>query len=243
MKKVFYLAFIVVAAHTAEAQVSIGDSLKKHYLSTYEQALKLSDVQLGINSLNNALVEMTGTQSLLYKDTLSILYFSNKAYYSAFLLAEEVSKADPSNTKALARTGECYQAGSDYKNAAEVYEKVAPILKNPYFYYQLAICQYSLKKPDESLVNADKALADTNSNHIGVVFILPDGQEQQVPVSAAAINLKGVVMMDKKDFAKALEYYRAALKIYPNFEGARRNADTCEKKVKGTKPTAKTKGQ
>ena len=242
MKKVFYLAFITIAAHTADAQVSVGDSLKKHYLNTYEQALKLSDVQLGINSLNNALVEMTGTQSLLYKDTLSILYFSNKEYYSSFLLAQDVSKADPSNIKALARTGECYQAASDYKNAADVFEKVAPALKNPYFYYQLAVCQYSLKKADESVVNADKALADTNSNHIGVVFTLPDGQEQQVPVSAAANNLKGVVMMDKKNYEKALEYYKAALKIYPNFEGARRNADTCEKNAKGIKPTTKTKG-
>ena len=241
MKKVLSLALIVLAANTANAQVSVGDSLKKHYLNTYEQALKLSDLELAINSINNVVVELKGTQNLLYKDTLSMLYFSNKGYLQSFVLAQEVYKADPTNIHALARVGDCYQAEADFKNAAAAFETVAPALKSSYYYYQLAVCQYSLKKTDDCKANADKALADTNSNHIPVIFTLPNGSEQQVPVSAAALNLKGVVMMDAKNYDKAKEYMQAALKLYPEFQGAQQNLLACDKNLKGPKPTTKTK--
>ena len=241
MKKLLYVTFILAVVNISTANGQVGDSLKKHYLNTYEQALKLDDLGLAINSLNNALVEMTGAQSMLFKDTLSMLYFSNKAYLQAFLLAQEVYTADPNNIKALARMGDCYQSGADYKNAAAAFEKVAPALKSSFYYYQLGVCQYSLKKPDDAQANADKAIADTNSNHIPAVFTLPTGQEQQVPVSAAAFNLKGVIMMDAKNYSKAREYLQTALKIYPNFQGAKQNVLNCDKNEKGAKPTVKAK--
>ena len=241
MKKIVSVALFGVIAITANSQVSVKESLKQHYMNTYEQALKLNDLELAINSLNNALVEMPAEQSMLYKDTLSMLYFSNKAYLPSFILAQEVYKADPKNISALARTGDCYQAGADYKNAVAAFEIVAPALKSPYYYYQLAVCQYSLKSSLESQVNADKAMADTNSNKIPVIFTLPNGQEQQVPLSAAAYNLKGVIMMDDKNFVKAKEYFQSALKIYPNFQGVQQNMITCEKNSKGIKPAVKPK--
>ena len=243
MKKVLSLALIIVIANAAYSQVSVGDSLKKHYMNTYEQALKYNDLPLAINSLNNAIVEMPATQSLVYKDTLSMLYFSNKAYLQSFVLAQEVYKADPNNINALARMGDCYQAGADYKNAAAAFEKVAPALKSPFYYYQLAVCQYSLKNVTESQANADKALADTNSNKIPVIFTLPNGNEQQVPLSSAALNLKGVIMMEAKNYEKAKEYFQSALKIYPNFLGAQQNLIASDKNAKGIKPTVKTKAK
>lgn len=241
MKKVLVFAVTFMVAHATFSQVSVGDSLKKHYLSSYEQALRFNDIEMVISSLNNALVEMKSPQNLLYKDTLSMFYFSNKAYFPSFFLAQEVYNADSTNFKALARIGECYQAGAEYKKAAFAFENAAPALKNPYYYYQLAVCQYSLKNASAAQASADKALADSNSNHIPVIFTMPNGNEQQVPVSSAALNLKAVVMMDAKNYDKAREYLQAALKIYPTFQGAQQNVLTCDTKSKGTKPVVKTK--
>ena len=84
-------------------------------------------------------------------------------------------------------------------------------------------------------------MADSNSNHIPVIFTMPNGNEQQVPVSSAALNLKAVVMMDEKNYGKAKDYLQAALKIYPSFQGAQQNVLTCDNKTKGTKPVVKTK--
>ena len=241
MKKSLSVAFILTFSTAAFSQVSVKDSLIKHYLATYEQAIKYRDLGLGINSLNNVIAETPGNLKMAYKDTLSMLYFSSKAYLSSLLLAQEVYKADPSNINALARTGDCYQASADYKNAADAFETVAPALKSPFYYYQLAVCQYSLKKLTESQLNADKALADTNSNHIPVIFTMPNGSEQQVPVSAAALNLKAVILMDDKKYEQAKQVLQNVLKIYPGFEGAQQNVLTCNKNSKGTKPTVKTK--
>ena len=166
MKKVLSVAFVLAAAKFSYSQVSVSDSLKKHYFNTYEHALKYNDLGLAITSLNNLIVEMPASQAMAYKDTLSMLYFSRKDYLTCLLLAQEVYKANSSNINALARAGDCFQASGDYKNAATAFETVAPALKDPFYYYQLAVCQYSLKKIPDCQANADKVLADTNSNHI-----------------------------------------------------------------------------
>ena len=241
MKKILSIAFILIVANTSFSQVSVIDSLKKHYFNTFEQALKYKDIGLAINSLNNVIAEMPAKQALVYKDTLSMLYFNRKEYLSSLLMAQEVYKANPSNTNALARIGDCYQASGDYKNAADAFEIAAPALNNPYYYYQLGVCQYSLKKVTECMANADKVLSDTNSNHIPVIFVLNNGSEQQVPVSVAALNMKAVVMMSNKNFTQAKQLLENALKIFPDFQGAKQNMITCDSNIKGIKPTANTK--
>ena len=241
MKKMITMALVLVLAQTAYPQGSFSESLKKHYLAVYENSLNYNDLPLAINALNNALVEMSGPESLLYKDTLSILYFNNKSYLPSYMLAQEVYKANPGNYNALGRIGECYQADADYKNAAASFEKAAPALKSPYYYYQLAVCQYSLKMANDCVASADKALADTNSSKIAAVFTMPNGYAQQVPVSCAALNLKAVVQMDMKNYTKAKELLVLALKIYPDFQGAQQNVAACDNSLKGTKPTGKPK--
>lgn len=241
MKKTVTLALVLVMGQAAFSQASFSESLKKHYLTVYENSLNYSDLPLAIDALNNALVEMSGQESLLYKDTLSILYFNNKSYLPSYMLAQEVTKANPANYNAIGRMGECLQADADYKNAAAAFEKAAPALKSPYYYYQLAVCQYSLKMQNECIVNADKALADTNSNKIAAVFTMPNGYAQQVPVSCAALNLKAVVQMDLKNYTKAKELLQQALKIYPDFQGAQQNVVACDNSLKGNKPTGKVK--
>jgi Flp pilus assembly protein TadD len=69
-----------------------------------------------------------------------------------------------------------------------------------------------------------------------------------VPVDAASANLLGVLKMDAKDFAGAKTDFQQALKLFPDFAGAKGNLDVCDKNLKpGTKPTtkppAKPKGQ
>ena len=242
MKKTIILALVVLITYTAYPQASVSESLKKHYFVLYEQALKYNDLPLAIISLNSVLIEMPeGPESLKYKDTLSILYFNNRMYLASFLLAEEVYKTDPKNYAALGRMGECYQADNDFKSAADAFEKAAPALKSPFYYYQLAICQYNLKKPEDCLTNTDKVVADTNSRNYSVVFNMPNGYNQQVPLKAAALNLKAVLMMDATKYVKAKEYLAEALKIYPDFQGAQQNVVNCDNSLKELKTKGKTK--
>jgi len=245
MRKLLLLIMGVIMINVSLAQSSITDSLRSHYERTYQQALVYNDISVAINSLQNLIAETPASNKIVLKDTLAMLYFASKSYYSALVLSKEVQQADASNINASARAAECYQNLGDIKNAILDYEKVVPILKNPYYYYQLAVCQYNLKRLAECEANINRVLADTSSNKIGVNFILPNGAEQQIPVSAAVLNMAAVIRMDAKNFVEAKKHLENALKIFPDFEGAQQNLNYCNQNLKGTKPKTsptKTKG-
>ena len=209
-------------------------------MKMYNQALAYNDIGAAINSLHGYLA---CENSLIYKDTLSMLYFSAKSYISSLILAEEVYKAVPANVDAMARAAECYDELGDPKTAVSLYEQVVPKTKNPYHIYKLAVGQYQLKRTLECEASARAVLADTNSKKMGVNFTSIDGNVQAVPVNAAAANLLGVMKMDAKNFAAAKIAFQQALALYPQFEGAKQNLATCEKNLKGTaKPAVKPKG-
>ncbi len=235
MKKLIPVLFGVMIVSGAAAQDSAA--LRKHYLKVYHQALTYNDANAAINALHNYIA---ASNSIAYKDTLSILYFNVKSYYSSLLLSEEVYKAVPENVDAMARAAECYDELGDPKTAIGLYEQVVPKTKNPYHFYKLAICQYQLKRTVESEASARAALADTTSKRIGVIFTMADGSQQTVSVDAASANLLGVLKMDAKNFSGAKTDFQQALKLFPDFAGAKGNLDVCEKNLKGgTKTTAK----
>ena len=220
---------------TMVSMVSAQDSaaFRKHYLKMYNQAINYNDIGTAINSLNGFLAI---DNSILYKDTLSMLYFSAKSYVSSLILAEEVYKTVPANVTAMARAAECYDELGDSKTAVSLYEQVVPKTHSPYHLYKMAVGQYQLKRLGESEVSANAVLLDTNSNKIGVNFIGMDGNAQAIPVNAAASNLLGVMKMDAKNFAGAKADFQRALTYFPKFDGAKQNLDVCEKSLKGKAP-------
>lgn len=236
MKKLIPLLFGVMIVSGSAAQDSAA--LRKHYLKVYNQALTYNDANAAINALHNYIA---ASNSIAYKDTLSILYFNVKSYYSSLLLSEEVYKAVPENVDAMARAAECYDELGDPKTATGLYEQVVPKTKNPYHIYKLGVCQYQLKRTAECEASARAALADTTSKRIGVIFTMADGSQQTVSVDAAAANLLGVLKMDAKNFTGAKADFQQALKLFPDFAGAKGNLDVCEKNLKaGTKTPVKT---
>lgn len=228
-------AFLLVGV-AATSQTT--DSLKSHYLKVYKQAARYNDVNAAIYALHGYIAV---ENNLLYKDTLSILYFQTGAYYSSLVLADEVFNAMPSNMYALARTAECYQHLGDTKKAIDAYEKVCPVLKEPYYYYQLASSQYTLKRLGECESNLHRVLADTNSKRTAVNFTLADGRVQPVPAGAAACNFLGIIKMEANDLAGSQKLLQQALVLYPDFVGAKQNLALCESKLKPVKTTPANK--
>lgn len=214
---------------TIVVQAQDASALKNHYLKIYNQAIAYNDVNAAINGLYGYLAI---DNNLNYKDTLSMLYFTTKSYYSSLVLAEEVYKSDAGNTQAMARAAESYDELGDPKTAIALFEQVAPKTKNPYHYYKLATSQYQLKRVAESELSARTVIADTNSKKVGVNFTLGNGQTQAVPVNAAAANLLGVIKMDAKNYPGAKADFQQALTFFPSFAGAKQNLDALEKTLK-----------
>ncbi len=236
MKKLL-LGFSCLAA-VSSAQAQDSSALKKHYLKIYYQAINYSDLNTAINALHGYIAVDNG---MIYKDTLSMLYFNAKSYVSSLLLAEEVYKSTPANVDAMARAAECYDELGDPKTAVGLYEQVVPKTKSPYHIYKMAVGQYQLKRTLEAEASARAVIADTSSKKLGVLFTSVDGSQQAVPLNAAASNLLGVLKMDAKNFAGAKADFQQALTFFPQFAGAKGNLDVCDKNLKtGTKPAAKT---
>ncbi len=236
MKKIFVFALTLSLFSAAPAQDST--MLKKHYLKVYSQALNYNDVGAAINALHNYIAM---DNNLIYKDTLSMLYYIVKNYNSSLLLSEEVYKAMPANVEAMARAAECYDELGDPKTAVSLYEQVVPKTRNPYHIYKLAVGQYELKRTSECEASAKAVIADTSSKRVGVPFISYDGSQQLVPVNAAAANLLGVLKMDAKNYAEAKPFFQQALTLFPNFAGAKTNLDACDKNMKGGTKTTQGK--
>ncbi|MCX6316963.1 MAG: tetratricopeptide repeat protein [Bacteroidetes bacterium] len=235
MKKIGPFLMGILAIGSVAAQDDAA--MKKHYLRVYSQGLSYNDPAAAIMGLHGYLAI---DSNVVYKDTLSMLYFGVKNYYSALLLSEEVYKAQPANAESMARAAECYDQLGDPKTAVGLYEQVVPKTKNPYHIYKLAVGQYQLKRTLECEASAKAVLADTTSKRIGVNFTNGDGSQQPVPVGAAAANLLGVMQMDNKNYPLAKQYFSEAMKLFPQFTGAKQNMEACDKIMKGgTKPPAK----
>jgi tetratricopeptide (TPR) repeat protein len=232
------LILLLAASSACAVQGQNDDHLKKHYLKTYGQALYYNDINAAINALHGYIAI---DSNVAYKDTLSMLYFRGKSYVSALLLAEDVSKVDPNNIQAISRTAECYDQLGEPKTAITLYEKVVASRKDPYNMYKLAVCQYQLKRIGECEATAKAVLTDTSSAKTGVLFTMEDGTQQAVPVSAATMNLLGVLKMETKNYAGAKADFQKALTFFPEFAGAKGNLEVCDKNLKGVaKPPAKT---
>ncbi|MEO6610685.1 MAG: CDC27 family protein [Chitinophagaceae bacterium] len=232
MKKMLLFLFVMGFSVGVKAQDSAA--MKKHYLKMYRQGLVYTDLNTGIYALQGYLAIDNNIQ---YRDTLSMLYYATKNYYSSMLLGKEVYEAMPDNLEAIARTAECYDEMGDPRTAVNLFEKVVPKTKNPYQIYKMAVCLYQLKRTAEAETSARAVLADTSSKKIGINFTSADGAEQAVSLNAAAANLMGVIKMDAGNYTGAKADFQKALSLYPQFTGARQNLDACEKKLKsGAKP-------
>lgn len=239
MTRKILVAFTAILMMTRlDAQQGENQGLKGHYLRMYNQALTYNDVNAAIGALHGYLAE---DNNIAYKDTLSVLYFTTRQFYSALLLAEEVYKAVPANTEAMARAAECYDELGEAKTAIGLYEQVCPKLKNPYYYYKMALAQYQLKRTAESELSAKIVIADTMSKKIGVNFTNVDGTQQAIPVNAAAANLLGVMQMDLKNYDQAKALFKQAVTFFPQFAGASQNLQACEEKTKT--PAKQTPGK
>jgi tetratricopeptide (TPR) repeat protein len=237
MKKLALIFPCLLITVLLSAQSAQMDSLKKHYLKVYNQAVQYNDVNTAISSLHGYIAI---DNSIPHKDTLSMLYLTTGSYYSSLMLAQEVYAASPNNMQALARAAECFQNLGDAKKAVEAYEKVCEKVKEPYYFYQLASSQYTLKRLGECEANLQRVIADTNSRRTAVNFTIGDGRVQQVPANAAAYNFLGILKMENNDLASSKKYLQQAVALFPEFIGAQQNLELCEKRLKpaGAKPPA-----
>lgn len=220
---------------TASSALITKEALFEHYKSVYDQSVKYSDFVVARSALYNMMIlkpERTGL-----KDTLTYLYYNGNNYVQVIILGKEILETHPQKTDVLELVAVSQQNLGMLKEALENFEKLFAVTKDVYHQYNIASLQYMLKRYGEcsESLNAIIASADTN----GVVTITDGKNEsQQVPVKAAAFNMRGVIALEINQADVAKQNFEKAIQLFPDFSLAKSNL---EKVTAGEKKTPEKK--
>lgn len=204
----------------------------------YALALKYRDPSVAIMAVYEQLAHNPTDRAL--KDSLASLYFISRSYPQALAVAQEVLAAEPQNAKMLQLVAISEQSLGRNKEALEAYEKLYAVSKNTFHLYQVAVLQYSLTRLGECMSSLAQVIQAQDAGEQKVAVAINQQQAQEVPLKAAAWNVRGVVLRDQKDPANAKLAFDEALKVFPDFILAKNNlAELAPKPAAKPAPGAK----
>lgn len=234
------LAMMIVACSYSQGAkpAPATDSIPYH-VKLYQNAMVFGDLMVAKEAMFNLITQNPGR--IDYIDSLARLYYSLGSTQQALLSARIVLEKQADNEAMLEITGICYDALGSKKEALDAYEKLYAKSKNVSSLYQIAVLQYSLQRVGECTTTCDNILKDPSAATSKITISYDQYNGQDVPISAAIQNLKGVMAKDAKDDAKATTYFEEALKVFPEFELAKNNLEFIKNPPKEEEPKDKKK--
>jgi len=198
----------------------------------YKMGIKYNDFDMAIYALSKMMVLNPYYTSL--KDSLAIVYFKSGSHFiQCILVSNEILENKPDNQIILEIKALCEVNLALYKDATDDYENLYKQSGNILHLYHLAFSQYKLKRFPECNLSIDKILSDTDIDNKSVNITTAEGSRQNVPLKAAALNIKAVMFMENQQYDTAKKYISEALEIFPDFELAKANLQFVENKIKG----------
>ena len=162
-------------------------------------------------------------------DSLAFLYFSGERYAQAYIIGEEILKTNPKNSGILEVVAVSKQNLGLIKESLADYEKLYAAEKSVYYLYQTATLQYQLKRYGECIASLDQILASADADKQQVTIRLQQGS-QEVPMKAAAYNVKGICALELNQEEAAKQNFTKAIELFPDFALAKGNLDMLNKK-------------
>lgn len=230
MQKFLFSALLLTSTLPLLAQKA--DSLaQQSYLQVYRRAIQYDDMPSAAYALTNYL--MIGGQAH-FKDTLAVIYYRSGNPNGAYKLAKEIHEGDPKNVTALSLLADISGRAGDTKTSLDWYEKLCVLAPQPFNVYQMATRQFILERIGECRASLNKVVADSvNARKESVSLEIGSGQNENVPVLAAAYNMLGALAYRDKKTEEAKRYYELAVKEFPDFVIARQNLEGLKPKPAG----------
>lgn len=197
----------------------------------YKQAIKNYDLQSATVALYNMMALKPERADL--NDSLAIVYFAGEHYAQAYLIGEAIVTADPKRKDMLELVAVSKQNLGMIKESLADYEKLYALDKSVYYLYQMATLQYQLKRFGECVANLDQIIAGADADKQKVNIRASQNQQQEVPMKAAAYNVKGICALEMNQPEIAKENFNKALGIAPDFALAKGNLEMMAKKQQG----------
>ncbi len=230
MNKIIFASIFsfIFAFQTLSAQNTAVDPFDIQ-TTVYKTALKNYDLQAATYALYNMLALKPARTDL--NDSLALIYFAGERFAQAYITGEQILKNDPKRKDMLELVAISKQNLGLIKESLADYEKLYGIDKSLFYLYQMATLQYQLKRYGECVASLDQIIANPEAEKQKVNIRVQGGQ-QEVPMKAAAYNVKGICAVDLSQPDAARDNFNKALKIYPDFVLAKGNLESMDKKAK-----------
>lgn len=186
----------------------------------YKQSLNYGDYNTAIYAAYQ-IMELDASATG-FRDTLAYLYFNKGSYVQALLIGNEIVAADESNAGILEVVALSQQNLGLAKDALSSYEKLNRLQPDIYNLYTIATLQFALKRYGECSTTID-ALLQSEGNTQPIKITDNNGQSQEVPLKAAALNMLGVMALEMQQTEVAVKSFQEALKVAPDFALAKGN--------------------
>jgi tetratricopeptide (TPR) repeat protein len=216
---------------------TISDERKEILAKMYALGFRYYDLQVS----QMALYEMIASDlnNVALRDSLALLYYNMGKYGSAIAVASDVLSVEKNNLAMLEVRALSNENIQYLDQALADYEKLYLLSPNPFSLYKMAGLQLTLKKYEQCKTNLDILMNDANADSVTVPVSVNQVQQQEVPLKAAALNLKGLLNKAQGNKAVAQQSFSEALKIEPNFQAAKANLADLNKPAGATKPAPK----
>ncbi|MCS7163264.1 MAG: tetratricopeptide repeat protein [Bacteroidia bacterium] len=211
-----------------------SDTFPSIAVKVYQQAQRYGDVFTQIYALHWRLAAEGASFAL--RDTLAQTYFQAGLFRQCINVVEELLRENPRSTDLLELRALAYLYLQDQKNALDAYEKLYELTQSPLYLYQVITLQFNLQRYGECQANIERLLATPESERLRIRISTPDGQSQEVPLRAAAWNVRGVLLRTQKEHSRAKAAFEEALKIYPDFLLAKGNLEDLQKELSSQPP-------
>lgn len=193
----------------------------------YHQGIKYNDISIAKASLYTLISINPEDYSL--KDSLSYIYFDYKQYTSSALICLDILNKYPNYLPALEMAAISFETMGLLDKALENYETLYLRNNNVYTLYKSGYLQYQLKKYQESLISIDAVIIDKGSIDLKLTFPITETEGQEVPLRAAAHNMKGMIYLAINETEKARLSFNEALVLLPDFKVAKDNLASIKK--------------
>jgi tetratricopeptide (TPR) repeat protein len=228
---------------TAPVATPATSSVKEQYAfkeKVFNLALQYNDGVVAKQALYEMMVLEPGRTEL--RDTLAMLYYNLNSWGECIFVAREILSDNPNKLDILEMKAVALKNLGLLRDAQDDFQKIYLKTDNILYLYEVATLQYQMKRYDECLVSLDILLKSKEIDGQQVNMPISQIQEQQVPMRAAVLNLRGIAAYENNNDKLARESYREALKIFPDFVMAKGNLAQMDKPAQSkgaTRPAGK----
>jgi tetratricopeptide (TPR) repeat protein len=188
----------------------------------YDKAIEYGDLNTAIVAAHTILANSPA--DFHYMDSLVGLYFATGNFVAAINIGNDILGAAPQNVAVREVVANSQLALGLNGEAVLNYQDLYTRTNDLFFLYNVATTQYNMKNFTECGATLDRVLkAEGNMEKIPLTGA--DGETQEVPIKAAAHNIKGAIALEVNNAAIAKQNFEEALKIAPDFSLAKKNLE------------------